>query len=144
MRDVSKPFRLAVFNCLNGNLSGVPVYDEKQKVPASDTLFVLLSTQQQTQIEENDCTWINRCSIDIEVIQKTGSEVSKDDIDDTTNDILTLILPTPTTCGLIAPGGLQFCNPVCESIISRNLSLSETESVVQKVIRVVVQIIQQF
>ena len=144
MRDVSKPFRLSVFNCLNGNLSGRPVYDEKQKVTASDTLFVLLSTQQQTQIEQNDCTWINRCSIDIEVIQKTGSEVSKDDIDDTANDILTLILPTPTTCGLTEPGGLQFCNPVCESIISRNLSLSETESVVQKVIRVVVQIIQQF
>lgn len=143
MRDVSKPFRLSVFNCLNGNLSGAPVYDEKQKVTGTDTLFVLLSTQQQVPDEDISESWISRASIDIEVIQKTGSEVSKDDIDDVSNDILGLLLPSPWVAGVVTPSGFQFTNAKCESIISRNLSLSETESVVQKIIRFSVQVIQQ-
>ena len=143
MRDVSKPFRLAVFNCLNGNLSGVPVYDEKQKVTGTDTLFVLLSTQQQVPDEDISEAWISRASIDLEVQQKTGSEVSKDAIDDVSNSILELLLPVPWVAGVVTPSGLQFCNAKCDSLISRNLSISETDSVIAKIIRFSVQVIQQ-
>ena len=117
-------------------------YDEKKSVLASDTVFAILSTQQETPALDNDCTWIQKSSIDIEIYQKTGSEVTKDLIDDLSNQVLALLLPTPWATPL-AFSNLQFTNPYCESIISRNISLSETESIMQKVIRFVVTIVQQ-
>lgn len=134
---------MAVFACLNGNLGGVPVYEEKRLVSSSASVYVLLSTQQEVPIEQNDCAWINSSSIDIEVYQKTGSEVSKDTIDDLSNAILTLLIPTPSTNGLGTASNLQFSGADCESIISRNMSISETESILIKIIRFVVTIVQQ-
>lgn len=142
MRDLSKPFRLAVFAALTGNTGGIKMYDEKRKVSDSDTEFILFTTQQQTPTEDNDCTWVSNASIDIEVYQKTGSEVSKDEIDDISNTICEVLIPTPGVTN-ITSGGLQFLHARGESIISRNLSISETESVLQKVIRFVVTVVQQ-
>lgn len=142
MRDLSKPFRLAVFSVLNGNTGGIPIYDEKRLVSATDNTFILLSTQQQTQEEVNDCTWVSRLSIDIEVYNKTGSEVSKDTIDDVSNTILGLLLPT-VGVSPISSGGIQFTYAFAESIISRNIGITETESVLQKVIRFVATGVQQ-
>ncbi len=146
MRDLSKPFRLAVFSVLNGNTGGIPIYDEKRLVSATDNTFILLSTQQQTQQqtqeEVNDCTWVSRLSIDIEVYNKTGSEVSKDTIDDVSNTILGLLLPT-VGVSPISSGGIQFTYAFAESIISRNIGITETESVLQKVIRFVATGVQQ-
>lgn len=124
-------------------LATLAFYDEKKSVLASDKIFALLSTQQETLTDENDCTWITRSSIDIEIYQKTGSEVSKDLIDDLSNAILVRLMPTPQTTNIIDPSNLQFCNHRIDSIISRNISLSETESVLEKIIRFSVQIIQQ-
>lgn len=131
-----------MYNAINGNLGGVPVYEEKRLVSSSASTFVLLSTQQQTPTEENDCTWISRSMIDIEVIQKTGSEVTKNTVDDISNTILGILLPLPGATGLTS-SNIQFGYSYCESIISRNLSFSETESVIQKVIRVVFTTVQQ-
>lgn len=142
MRDTAKQLRQAIFTCLNGVIS-VPIYDEKKLVSSSVKTFVLLSTQQEILTEENDCTWITRSSIDIEIYHKTGSEVSKDLIDDLSNAILVRLMPTPQTTNIIDPSNLQFCNHKVDSIISRNISLSETESVLEKIIRFSVQIIQQ-
>lgn len=142
MRDTKKQLRAAVFTTLNGAIS-VPVYDEKKKVSATDTLFVILSTQQETPTEDNDCTWIKKSSIDLVVYQKTGSEVSKDDIDDVANEILLILLPSVGISGAAAPSGLQFSLAYCESNISRDLSISETESIVANIVRFVVTITQQ-
>lgn len=119
------------------------MYDEKRLVSSTASVYVLLSTQQEVPIEQNDCTWINSSSIDIEVYQKTGSEVSKDTIDDISNTILTLLIPTPSTNGLGSSSNLQFSGADCESVISRNLSISETESILIKIIRFVTTIVQQ-
>jgi len=143
MRDTSKPYRISLFDLLNGALGGVKVYDEKKKVGAADSVFVLLSTQQETPTEENDCTWINRSSIDVEIIAKTGSEVTKDTVDDLANTILGLVFPTRQTIGVTVPSGLEFQNMRMEKIISRNISLSETESILSKIITFTTDIVQQ-
>lgn len=141
MRDISKPYRLAVYGLLQGHIS-VNVYDEKRKVTANDQTFVLLSTQQQTPKDDNDCTWISRASIDIEVTQKTGSEVSKNYIDDISDEICQILVTAPFVSP-IASSNLQFGNAVIESIISRNMSISETESVLTKIIRFSCTVVQQ-
>lgn len=142
MRDVCKQHRIATFTALNGNLGGINLYDEKKKVGQTDTLFVVFSTQQQTPTDDNDCTWISRNTLDIEIIQKSGSEVSKDVVDDLSNLILSILLPTPGVTN-ITSGNLQFGYARAESIISRNLSISDTESIIQKIIRFSVTIVQQ-
>lgn len=119
------------------------MYDEKRKVSATDSTFIIFSTQQQTpDPDTNDCTWISRNSIDIEVYNKTGSEVTKNTVDDIVNNICETLLPSPFVTN-ITSGNLQFSNAFVESIISRNVSLSETESVMVEVIRFVVQVTQQ-
>lgn len=143
MRDTCKQLRLSVFNCLNGNLNGRNIYDEKKKVGATDTMFVILSTQQESPIQDNDSTWISTSSIDIEIIAKTDSETSKDDIDELANLILSLVFPTRSTCALIAPSNLEFQNAVCSRTITRNISLSETESILSKIITFTTTIVQQ-
>jgi hypothetical protein len=142
MRDNSKALRVAIFTALTGNTGGYNMYDEKRKVSATDSTFILFTTQQQTPDVENDCSWISKCSIDIEIINKTGSEVSKNTIDDISNQILQVLLPSVGVTNLTS-ANLQFGYAYCESILSRNLSLSETESIMQKVIRFVVQVTEQ-
>lgn len=142
MRDVSKPYRLAVFALLNGNVPGWKTYDEKRKVSDTDVQYMLLSTQQQTPGDDNDCAWISQCGIDIEITQRTGSEVSKDDIDDASNAVCQILVPTPWNTPLTS-GGLMFQNAFIESIISRNVSISETETIIVKVLRFVCTVTQQ-
>lgn len=141
MRDLSKPYRLACAAVLQGVIS-INLYDEKRWVTVTDTVYGIFSTQQQTLTDENDCTWVSRCSIDIEVIQKTGSEVTKDDVDDISNEICAILNPSPGVTPLTSPN-LQFTLPQIESIISRNVSISETETVIVKIIRFVCTIVQQ-
>lgn len=144
MRDTAYPLRISVFNCLNGQLpNSVPVYDEKKKVGVTDSVYVLLSTQTESLIEENDCTWIVRSSIVIQIYQRSGSEVSKDTIDGLSNSILQILMPTPQTSNLVPPVGLQYANHSIQQIVSRNLSITETESILEKSITFTVQIIQQ-
>jgi hypothetical protein len=143
MRNNNKPIRIAIFTALTGNIGGINMYDEKRKVSATDNTFIVFSTQQQTpDPDTNDCTWISRNSIDIEVYNKTGSEVTKNTVDDIVNTICEVLIPTPFVTP-ITSANLQFTNAYVESIISRNLSLSETESVMVEVIRFVVQVTQQ-
>lgn len=143
MRDNSKVLRVAIFTALTGNTGGVKMYDEKRKVADSDNTYIVFSTQQQTEDQDtNDCTWISKNSIDIEIYNKTASEVSKNTIDDISNTICEVLIPSVGATPLTA-SNLQFGHANVESIISRNLSISETQSIMVKVIRFVVQIVQQ-
>lgn len=141
MRDISLPYRNAIAAAISGVIS-VPVYDEKRWVQDTDTKYVLLTTQQQTPVDDNDCTWISRASIDLEIYHKSGSEVTKNDIDNISNEICKILLPAPFTTVLSSPN-LLFQNAYFESIISRNISLSETESILIKILRFVCVITQQ-
>ena len=140
MRDLSKPYRLAVYQALSG--LSTPIFDEKRLVTSTASTFILLSTQQRTPKDENDCSWIARCSIDIEIYNKTRSEVSKDTIDDISNAILAILLTAPGLTPLTS-SNIQFGYAQAELIISRNISISETESILQKVIRFTVDCTEQ-
>lgn len=134
MLDTKKPLRIAVFNALDGLLSynavAVPVYDEKVRTGESPRLYVILSTQQESDVEQNDSTWITQSSIDLEIIHRTGSEVSKNPIDEVYEDILEIILPTRQTVGLTIPAGFQFLNAKREQAITQAFEIGATESVI--------------
>jgi hypothetical protein len=108
MRSTKKVMRSVIYQALNGqvNVGGVvPVYDEKRPDNSTADVYILLSTQQETELNTQD-TFITESSIDIEVCQNTGAAVSKDKIDDIENNILTILMPTPGTDGTGFRGSL--------------------------------------
>ena len=146
MKDVSKPYRLAIFAALTGQLTyntlAVPVYDEKQAVTGDEKVFVLLSTQTSTP-ERADNLFARHASIDIEIIAKTGSEISKDVIDDVGDEILTILFPSYGVFGVTVPSGWQFAEAFYDSEISRVFEISQTESILRKIIKISAIIVQQ-
>lgn len=139
--------RMAVYNLLNGNISyngqNVPVYDEKRRVGDTDNLFIILGTQQESDDDTSD-TFITDSSIDIEIQHRTDYEVSKDAIDEVSNQVLDLILPTPQTNGF-AVQNLALIQCVRRSrSVSRNFSLTDSQSVVAKIVTITCKIIQQY
>lgn len=141
MKDLSKPFKIAVATAI-GSIS-VPVFDSKRWVASTDTQFVILGTQTQTPSAEyaTDCTWAQICTIDIEVYDKSGSEVTKNNIDDISNEIAEILVPAPFVTN-ITSANLQFTTATLD-FQSRDLSLSETESILSKIIRFSCIVIEQ-
>lgn len=137
MIDSMKPLRLGIYAVINGQLTydsaDVPVYDEKVFTGSVPALYVLLSTQQENPAgEENDCMFIRDSFIDIEIIRTTRSEVSKDTIDDVSDQIYQLLIPSHQTAGFTVTG-FNISNPRLVSAITRELEISATESILRKI-----------
>lgn len=147
MRDTQKILRKAVYNCLNSNITSlngvVGVFDEKRKVSETTNLYILLSTQQETDNNTSDA-FMTDSSIDIEIVHKTGFEITKDAIDDISDQILSLIIPQPDSAAGLVPDPLfQIQNVRRTSTITRNYSITESSSVISKIVTVSCLIVQQ-
>ncbi len=142
MKDIDKILRKAVFDALDGNIS-VPVFDEVKKIGNTQTLFVILGGQRTKRDPTADGLWARRCTIEVIITQKTGSSVSKDDIDDVSNEILEILFPDYDTFGVSSPSGFQFANEDFETGTTNRLQLTPTESVIAKVLLISVNIIEQ-
>ena len=147
MRDTQKPLRLLIFSLLDGQIAyqdnPVPVFDEKRRLDNFDgDLCIVLSTQQETDISTSE-TWITSGSIDIEIVHKTDYEVTKDAIDEVSDQIYPLIFPTPMGD---APGvifdGFQFMD-FTRTTMTRNYSVTSAQTIIAKIITVTAQIVQQ-
>lgn len=147
MRDSMKPVRLAINTLINGVVTykGNPVkcYDEKVFTGQVPDIYILYSTQQETPgPDQTDCTFNMNSSIDIEIISRTGSEVSKDVLDDVSNDIMQLVVPTQGTAGFTL-SGFQIINAARESAITQNITITESQSILRKIVRFVFNLVQQ-
>lgn len=141
MKDPDKILRHAIFNILNGSVSK-GVYDEKRPSTSTSNMYVLLSTQQQVENDTSDA-FMTDCTIDIEVCQMTGSEVSKDEIDDLAEEVMEILFPTAWTDELSA-SGVQIQNLRRIRSITRALEISPTESILRKILTIQAIIVQQF
>lgn len=140
-RDTMKPFRLAIFNLLNGNIS-CEIYDEKKKSSDSNGLYVTMGTQTENQSsQQTDTSWMHDVTLDLEIIQKTGMEVSKDDIDDVSEEIYEILEPVFGTGALVIPG-FQVTD-LRVSGVSRTFEVSATESIVTKTCTISALLTQQ-
>lgn len=143
MRNTKQPFRLTIFTAIgSGNIS-VPVYDEKKHVGATDKEFVLLSTQSESpDTQQVDNVFITRSSIDIEIIVKAGFEASKDRQDVIEDEIRAILLPVKNT-DILTAAGFQMQDIFLESSITRNISITETETILQTVVRITARFVEQ-
>lgn len=149
MRDTKKPVRIAVFTCLSGNIvhngSTINFYDEKKKVGVTDTVFGILGRQRETPWEERpQDAFIRRSFIDIEIIAKTGSEASKDVIDEIGELVTLRLFPSPTTTNIIEPSLMQFGEWIVESAETDNISITETETILINRITLSTIVTQQY
>jgi len=147
MKDTKKILRHAVFNALDGQITynsvAVPVVDEKIRNSAPSDLFIVLSTQTETPVERNSSSFNTVSSIDIDIVQKTGTEVSKDAIDDVCEDMLEIIFPAISSIGLTVPSGFQFQEGYRESCSTSLVVISETQSILVSRVRLTFIIVQQ-
>lgn len=148
MLDTMTILRDAVYTALAGNITNsstpVNVYDEKKPAGVTDDIFIILSTQQESEApQETSETFSTLSTIDIEIWHKTGYEVSKATIDAISNQVLTIIVPTTYSTGMAQPSGFQILNVKRDRAISRNVSLTDSQSVVGKIITISCIIVQQ-
>jgi hypothetical protein len=146
-RDTMKLLRHACRDLLMGltyNGTPVPVGDEKLKYSdRAANLFVTFGTQTESPDNTSDA-FITDSSIDIEINHKTGFEASKDAIDDVSNDIMDILMPTPSTDGFAAQSGVLIQCVTRSQAITRNYSLTDTQTYISKIITITCKIVQQF
>ena len=146
MKDTKKILRTAIYNALSAltyNSISVPVVDEKLESNQTADVFIILSTQQETPEENNDSIFITRSGIDIEIYNKTGTETSKDVVDDVYELMMEILMPTTQTIGLTIPAGFQFLNGQRESCVTQSFATSGTETIVVSRVKLVFTIVQQ-
>lgn len=146
MRDTGKPFRKAIYAALNGLVLykglPVPIYDEKVFTGQLPNIYIIMGKQTETDVTDNDCTWSTRATLELWIISKTGSEVSKDVVDDVSQAILDLLIGLPTTDMIAPQAGLQIMTLTRESSVSGQVLISQTQSELQKVLTLAATIVQ--
>jgi hypothetical protein len=146
MKDTMRPYRKAIYDVLNGNViyHSVPVniYDEKVFTGDAPDIYILMGNQRETDITEADCAWTTLSSIDIMIIAKSGSEVSKDVVDDISNEILELLLNLPGGNNLGVQSGFQIMMLKRDISVSGFFQITPTQSEIQKIITMTATIIQ--
>lgn len=141
MKDLDKILRKAVFDSLDGNLSGTKVFDEVKKIGDTDSLFVLLGGQRSIKDPSADNLWARRNTIEIIITHKQTVSVTKDLIDEKSDEILEILFPSYDSF-IAAPSGVQFLNPDFESGVIQPMIFSN-ETIMAKVLTISVTIIQQ-
>lgn len=146
MRDTQLVIRHLLRDLLSDNLSydgkTVPVYDEKIRDKQSPNVYVIFGTQQESD-DNTDNSFTTDSSIDIEITHKTEYEVSKDVIDLVANQILEILIPLPDHAGF-QYGDFQVQNVTRRSAITRNFSITDSSSIIAKIITISCKITQQF
>lgn len=147
MRDAQYPLRLAIFGVLNGNLTynGQPVnlYDEKKKVGSADKVYIVMGTQASTPVDDNDSCFITDETIDLEILHKTEFEVTKDFIDDLSNQMYQQLIPTKLTDSLPDPTLMQIQYFDLRRAVTRSVEVTPTETIIAKIITFGCKVIQQ-
>jgi hypothetical protein len=138
LKDVQKELRLSVFNAISGAMD---VFDEKAEGPGDS--YVILSTQTGTPYEENQINWNTRATIDLQLIHKTFSSVSKNQVDTMADTIMEIMEPSVGVIGIIPPAGFQYLNLKRTSERSIPSIQGHRDMITRKLLTYQVDIVQQ-
>lgn len=145
MRDAQYPLRLSIYNKVTNQVTynGSPVgfYDERKR--AAGDVYCVFGTQTSTPTEANDCTWMTEELIDIEIWQRQGFEVTKDFVDDISNQLYQLLNPAVLTAGFANPMNMQVVSFDLQQAITRSVEITPTETVIAKILTFKAVIVQQ-
>jgi hypothetical protein len=145
MKDPHKAFRMAVFQALNGNLtdlssSSVKVFDGKAEETVSN-IYVLLTTETGNQIP-NFSLFLHDSSIILQVVTKTTDAISKDELDNVSDQITQILLPGTATDGLVQQSGFQINCLQAQSVNSSEVNIVNAKTEASKFLRLTAKIAQ--
>lgn len=146
MKDPHKAFRMAVFGALNGNLTDlssatVEISDGKAEDTVSNT-YVLLTTETGNQIP-NFSLFLHDSSILLQIATKTFDTISKDELDNVSQQITQILFPGTATDGLVQQSGFQINCLQAQSVNSSEVRLVNAQTEASKFIRLTAKIVQQ-
>lgn len=138
MNDPHIAFRMAVFQAINGQLidlasAAVTVYDEKVEDGNNNT-YVILSTQTGT-MRGTFSGFLHDSTLLIQIITKQQEAVSKDVLDNISQQITNILMPDPVHNGLVQQPGFLINCLYCESVNYGDVKLSNTKSEIKKLLR---------
>lgn len=140
MKDTMKILRAAIDAILKGAISYnggfLLFFDEKVFVGQMPNVYCLYSTQREQDASDqygSDCTFVTRSTIDLMIVDRTGSEVSKDILDDLSNLIMELLLNSPGNSNLAVPAGFQISYLKRDSAVSGLFQITPTQSEIRKI-----------
>lgn len=145
MKDPHKAFRMAVFGALDGNLTDlssglVEISDGKAEDTASNT-YVLLTTETGNQIP-NFSLFLHDSSILLQIATKTFDTISKDELDNVSQQITQILFPGTATDGLVQQSGFQINCLQAQSVNSSEVRLVNAQTEALKFIRLTAKIVQ--
>lgn len=146
MKDPHKAFRMAVYSALNGNLADlasatVAIYDGKADDSATNT-YVILATETGNQIP-NFSLFLHDSSILLQICNKTSSTISKDELDNVSDQITRILFPGTATDGLVQQNGFQINCLQAQSVNSAEIVLQNALTEGTKFLRLTAKIVQQ-
>jgi hypothetical protein len=97
MKDSGTALRTAYFNALSG--LGVPVVDGKVESLGSGEEYIVLSDQSDED-RSNKSVFVTETTVQIDIYTRKKSVSGKKVVEDISNDVMDIILPTPSTHGL--------------------------------------------
>lgn len=129
MIDVNRLFRKAAYEALSGNLTHdggqVPVYDEKLGANTNN-IYVLVQSQ-STNTANTFSSFSQTGTLVLQVVHKSWDGVTKDVIEDISNQILQILFPNPQSNGFVSQSGLQILNAHQRSTSSGVVALSSNK-----------------
>jgi hypothetical protein len=135
--EVSHHIRKAYFDLLEGNVTynsiTVPVYDELNE-DYEGLMYIVLGTQNDND-SSNKHSFTSDHVITIDIVTRFITSARKLPSEDISGQIKNLVLPTPSTCGLISPSGLQITAVKKLDDISIPVEQFDTWKVVRKILR---------
>jgi len=144
MRDPNKIFRDAVMQALNGNLtydgSDVKVFNE-QAEPGNNNTYVIVSSQSSAQ-EPNFSGFGHQGMLLMDIITKQAHLVTKDIVDNVSEQITTILFPSVQANGLAPQSGFQINCLAVESMNYMPMRISNTKTIIKKLIRLTAKISQ--
>lgn len=103
MQDYGTEVRKAYYNALDGNITynalPVPVVDEKLDETTENDVYVLLGEQSEND-RSNKTYFAADVNLNIYIIQRTEATVTKEAVENISNQISTIIKPTVRSHGL--------------------------------------------
>lgn len=137
MIDVAHHIRKAYVDLLDGNLllngNPVPVYDELAEDEDGEA-YVVLSTQIDSDLG-NKHSFISDHTMTVDIVTRFITSARKYPSEVIAEQILDLVLPTPSTTGLVSPSEVQITSVKLLGSESLGVDQFDTWKVVRKILR---------
>lgn len=146
MLDAGASLRKAYNSALNGNVtfsgSAVPLVDGKLHENMREDVYIMFSTQSDTD-KPNKNYFATEINLAVLIVNRKEATVQKSVVENISNQVLTIIIPTTTTHGLIIDAPFKITFVKRDNANTQGAKLDDGTFIIAKEINFRNRIIQQ-